>query len=100
MATEINNVNVAKYDTPKGGVAAESSSRRNAATESRSPEDRVEISQDAKSLERVSVSISESSSFDEKKVAEITQAIREGRYPLDSQRIAEKFMELESQLNP
>ncbi|NKB98053.1 MAG: flagellar biosynthesis anti-sigma factor FlgM [Pseudomonadales bacterium] len=100
MASEINNVNIAKYGTPKGGPTSESSSHNAVPDEVRSKDDRVEISKDAKTVERVSVSISESSAFDEKKVADITQAIREGRYPLDTQRIAEKFMELESQLNP
>lgn len=98
MATEINNVNATRFNTPKSSQATDSREQTRHANEA-GKADHVQISQDAKTIERVSVSISESAAFDEKKVAEIAAAIREDRYPVDPDRIAEKFMELEGQLS-
>lgn len=98
MATEINNVNASRFNAPKSGLATESKGHAPHASGTEKQDD-VKISQDAKTIERVSVSITESAAFDAKKVAEITEAIREGRYPVDPDRIAAKFMELEDQLS-
>lgn len=61
--------------------------------------DRVEISRDAKTVERLQTRIRETDSFDEQRVRDITAAIADGRYPLDPERIAAKFLELEDQIN-
>ena len=99
MANDINNINAAKFNAAKPSVAQESRERTRASEhDNKTQKDQVAISQDAKTVERVSVAISESPAFDSAKVEEITQAIREGRYPVNAERIAEKFLELEGQL--
>ena len=99
MANEINNINSAKYGSAKPSITQETRDRAKSSENAKTvQQDQVDISQDAKSVERVSVSISESPSFDSAKVERITEAIREGRYPVNPERIAEKFLELEGQL--
>ncbi len=61
-------------------------------------EDSVRISDDANSLRELAKNIDSQDSFDEAKVNEIKQAITEGRYPVDSRQLAEKFLELESHI--
>ena len=99
MANEINNINSAKFNAAKNNIAQESRDRARAADhEKKVQQDDVDISEEAKSVERVSVAIGESPAFDSAKVERITQAIREGNYPVNAERIAEKFLELEGQL--
>ena len=99
MANEINNINSAKFSSAKPGIAQESRERTRAAdNDKKVQQDDVDISQEAKAVERVSVAIGESPAFDSAKVERITQAIRDGNYPVDPVRIAEKFLELEGQL--
>ena len=52
------------------------------------------------STEMVKLAMSKSSDFDEAKVESIKRAIKEGNYPLDSRRIAESFLSLESLIGP
>ena len=95
MATEINNnVNLSRFGPAKTGAQEARSERR----EARQEEDSVAISADARTIERVSVAIQQTPAFDTEKVERITQAIRDGQYPVNAQRIAEKFLELEGQL--
>ena len=61
-------------------------------------QDSVKISQDANSMRAMQTRIEQQQSFDEARVAEIRQAISDGNYPIDNQRLAEKFLELESKL--
>ena len=57
MASEINNINSTKLGSAKSGIAQESRERANASDNDRKvQQDQVDISQDAKSVERVSVS--------------------------------------------
>ena len=60
--------------------------------------EQVQLSQDAQSLQRVQETLDRQDSFDKERVEEIRQAIGEGRYPIDNDRLARRFMELESQL--
>jgi negative regulator of flagellin synthesis FlgM len=60
--------------------------------------DTVKISDDATNLREMQARLERQESFDEARVSEIRQAISEGRYPIDNERLAEKFLELESQL--
>ncbi len=59
-------------------------------------EDRVEISADAASVGRLAANLETQESFDADRVAEIRTAIENGEYPIDSRRLAEKFLQLES----
>lgn len=58
----------------------------------------VELSDDALSLARLAGSES-SASFDSDRVESIRQAISEGRYHIDPERLAEKIIDLEIELN-
>ncbi len=51
------------------------------------------------STDNLSQKLSEQSEIDEEKVTVIKQAIANGEYPLDSQKIAQAFLSLESILN-
>ena len=62
-------------------------------------DDSVSISNDAATLRNIQSQLESQDSFDEARVNEIKQAISEGRYPIDNRRLAEKFLQLESQLN-
>ena len=103
MAIEFNNNSLGPL-SGSGGKTGQSSveeAARNKA-QARLPdaraEDSVQISEDANSLRAMQARLERQESFDEARVAEIKQAIAEGRYPIDNQRLAEKFLQLESNL--
>ena len=79
---------------------AGSSSRPQLGDNESNANDSVSISKDAATLRNVQSQLGTQDSFDEARVDEIKQAISEGRYPIDSRRLAEKFLQLETQLNP
>ena len=58
----------------------------------------VQLSSEAQSLARLSET-DNSTSFDGERVEAIKQAISEGRYHIDPVRLAEKFIDLEIELN-
>lgn len=80
-----------------GRKAAELDSNSEQRTAKAQPTD-VQLSADAQSLARLGVTEG-SESFDSERVEAIRQAISEGRYHIDPVRLAEKFVDLESQLN-
>ena len=96
MAIDLNGINITKLNPQ--AERTEQQARESTQSEQRAPRDRVELSRDAHSLERLEKEIKASESFDQGKVEAISRAISEGNYPVNSQRIAEKFLELESQL--
>ena len=59
----------------------------------------VKLSSDAQTLSRLSESLDTQESFDVERVTQIKQALENGDYPIDNQRLAAKFLELEHQLN-
>lgn len=61
--------------------------------------DKVQLSEDAQSLQRIQETLEREDSFDAKRVEDIKQAISEGRYPVDNDRLARRFLDLESQLS-
>jgi negative regulator of flagellin synthesis FlgM len=79
---------------------AEQSSRSKDRGVDKAPQgqDSVKISEDANSMRAMQARLERQESFDEARVAEIRQAISDGNYPIDNQRLAEKFLELESKL--
>ncbi len=104
MAIEITNITASRLrqQAQQAERAQEQQSddaRNRRADAAGSGADKVEISPDAKAIERLEARVAESDSFDQRRVDEITRAISEGRYPIDQDRIAEKFLELEDQLS-
>ena len=61
--------------------------------------DEVQLSEQARSLQHLADSVAEQPAFDAERVAAIRDAIAEGRYHVDPERLAEKFIDLEYELN-
>ena len=58
----------------------------------------VQLSKDARQLQGLSAKIADMPSLDSDKVAQLKQAIADGSYQVDSQRVASKMLSLEDQL--
>lgn len=68
-------------------------------TQSASKADTVALTAEAKALQQLGKEVaSQSQYFDQERVDSIKQSISEGQYAVDSQRVAEKFMETEQLL--
>ena len=80
-----------------GRKAAESADNGDSRTATARPTD-VQLSDDARSLARLADSDT-TATFDQSRVESIRQAISEGRYHVDPDRLAEKIMGLENELN-
>ena len=97
MVDEINSVGSGRpqktkqTDAPVGGTSVENSASRPERTAAPSPSVEVELSEGVQRSE-------ERAQFDEVKVRELKDQIEKGNYPLDSQKIAEKFADLEQLL--
>ena len=65
----------------------------------RQRDDEVSLSTQARRLRHIENRVADQEAFDEKRVEEIRAAIAEGRYHIDPERLAERFVELESQLD-
>ena len=90
---------------PLAQGGSKTTERQESSNASKTPEareqsnkDTVKISDDANNLREMQARLERQESFDEARVSEIRQAISEGNYPIDNERLAEKFLELESQL--
>jgi len=77
--------------------ATESADHGDSRTATARPTD-VQLSDDARSLARLAESDS-AATFDSNRVESIRQAISEGRYHVDPERLAEKIFDLEYELN-
>lgn len=58
----------------------------------------VQLSQDARQLHTISETLASTPSVNSEKVAQLKQAIADGSYQIDSQRVASKLLSLEAQL--
>jgi len=58
----------------------------------------VKVSTAAKEMAQAVKQIANDEAFDQKKVDRIRKDILEGRFPIDEERLARKFMELENEL--
>lgn len=104
MPIDINNLNP---NNPadrriKGGAGSApegSDPSAGSAPAGKTTEDRVQLSAEAQTLKRLQDTVADLPAFDEAKVESIREAIAEGRYHVDPERLAARFMELESQLN-
>ena len=61
--------------------------------------DEVQLSDQARSLQQLADAVAEQPAFDARRVDAIRDAIAEGRYHVDPERLAENFMDLEYTLN-
>ena len=59
----------------------------------------VSISVEAKNLDSIEKQVKNSSSFDKEKVATIKQALQDGKYTINFEKVAEKLLNHESLLN-
>lgn len=59
----------------------------------------VQLSKNARQLQSVSEKIANMPSVNSEKVAQLKQAVAEGSYQVDSQRVASKLLGLEAQFN-
>lgn len=57
----------------------------------------VHLSQEAQQLQRISDTLREQPAVDKSRVAELKQAIADGSYQVDSNRVASKLLNLEAQ---
>ena len=108
MTIDINNLNPSNIaDRRVKGGAAEVSDHASAPSDKvsafmaflTSADDQVQLSAEAQTLKRLENSVAEIPAFDEARVESIREAIAEGRYHVDADRLAERFMALESELN-
>lgn len=74
------------------------SSQNGAATASKAVASTVSVSVTAKELFNVVNTVSDEEEFDQDKVEQIRREIASGRFPIDEERLAKKFLELEQQL--
>ena len=90
-------------DGAKAGAGAvedqKATDTRAPSSREKSAEDQVQLSAEARSLKQIASRVQESEAFDSERVAQIRNAIAEGRYHVDTQRLADNFMELESLLD-
>lgn len=57
----------------------------------------VQLSREAQQLQKISEKLSDQPSVNKERVAQLKQAIAEGSYQVDSQRVASKLLNFESQ---
>ena len=108
MSIEVNpnSVNLRRQNDASADAAKQAAVEKRAAQQQRTEDaqaeqraDQVRLSEDAQSLQRVQETLERQDSFDQQRVDEIKQAIGEGRYPIDNDRLARRFMALEDQLS-
>lgn len=84
----------------KDGQASPAEGSSNAkSSQAKQSTDEVQLSDQAKSLRQLADAVAEQPAFDSERVAAIRDAIAEGRYHVDPQRLAERFVDLEMELN-
>jgi negative regulator of flagellin synthesis FlgM len=103
MAIDINNrlgpLAQSGTKTPEQARSEDINGKENAVPErNAAAADSVKISEDAASLRAMQAKLEGQDSFDEARVNKIKLAIANGDYPIDNQRLAEKFLQLESKL--
>ena len=103
MAIEFNQSStnaINRSDTKTGSGNLERTEQgRNPSSQAKVREDSVELSRDADTVDRLAQRLERQESFDQARVERIKQAIEQGEYPVDDERLASKFLELESQIN-
>ncbi|QEY59278.1 flagellar biosynthesis anti-sigma factor FlgM [Pseudomonas sp. C27(2019)] len=108
MAIDFNNPNNAGLSKPRTASSlssaqtnAQDSAQKSVLEQSNKPGssgESVQLSKNARQLQSVSEKIASMPSVNSEKVAQLKQAIAEGSYQVDSQRVASKLLGLEAQL--
>ena len=103
MAIDFNNPNNAGLSKPRtaSSLSSAQTNAQDSAQKSNKPGssgESVQLSKNARQLQSVSEKIASMPSVNSEKVAQLKQAIAEGSYQVDSQRVASKLLGLEAQL--
>lgn len=105
MAIEITGLPVTNFSTPQdSGKTDTTGNSAKSVPNGSNPAapvvtDDVTITRDAENLRMIEISISKQSEIDHERVSQLKLAIESGSYNIDSQRVAEKFVQLETQLS-
>lgn len=89
-ASSLNSAQTSAHDSAKQSTLEQ-------ANRPASSGDSVQLSKNARQLQSVSEKMAEMPSVNSEKVAQLKQAIAEGSYQVDSQRVASKLLGLEAQ---
>lgn len=76
----------------QGASGAERATEKSGGSQSHASQDSVVISREAQSMNRLADTISELPDIDSERVASLKQAIAEGRFEIDADRIAENML--------
>lgn len=102
MAIDISKLNTATTTQVRSGATKTSSDQSaQVATKSTTPQrsDSVVITAQAQQLQGTQTKMASLPEVDQKKVAEIKQAIAEGRYKIDPEKLAANIASFEAELN-
>jgi negative regulator of flagellin synthesis FlgM len=102
MTIDINNLNPNNIPDRrvKGSASSDTSATPDkSSSAARSADDQVKLSDQAQTLKRMEDSVAELPAFDDARVKSIRDAIADGRYHVDPDRLAERFLALENELN-
>ena len=110
MVIDFNRLNNATTPANSGRVGGAQSGGRNEAISDKSTSpspaqqadasksgESVQFSREAQQLQKISEKLAEQPSVDKERVAQLKQAILDGTYQVDSQRVAGKLLDFESQ---
>lgn len=104
MAIEITGLPITAFSDPRDSGktdATGSNTSRNSSTGNTSVpvvSDEITITSDAENLRLLDASINSQSEIDHERVAELKMEIDSGSYRIDTQSVAEKFLQLEARL--
>jgi len=99
MAMDINQIGSGQVRDQHVREVAEKRERAQVDEQQKTDTDRVELSREARRLKALEAKAQELPDFDQQKVDAIRSQIADGRYHVDPDKLAEKFIELERELS-